>query len=514
MVFSTYCRVVNCIVKKKPLVLRCAQKLVDNMNLAQILEYSAEKFSQRMALAAENRRFSYLQLDQAVNAVGNHLLRLGLGRDDKVAILLPNCPEFVISYFAVVRIGAVAVTINAMSTAYEMKHILTDCDAGALITTAGMVKRYQEIRDQLPLCRHCLVADDPNHPGYFPALIEQGALVCEAAEVDEHDPAVIIYTSGLTGRPLGAVLTHANLLSQSCMVRDTIYGTHEDCSLSVIPLFHSFGAVGNMLSAIRIGARMVLMERFTLEGIFAAIERERVTYLAAVPRLFLGMVFFEGADRYDLSSLRVSITGGAAIPPDFIEKFQERFGSPLLEGYGLTEASPVCYFTRLELPQKLGSIGLPVPGVEGMIVSPEGREVSRGTSGELIVRGVNIMKGYYKDEAATAEVIKDGWLHTGDLGWMDEESYVFLTGRKKRMIITSGFNVYPREVEEVLELHPAVLKAGAVGSEDLLRGEIVKALVVKRPEYDVDEKDIIRHCRAYLSSYKVPREVEFVTELP
>ncbi len=484
------------------------------MNLAKILENSAGQWGERLALVADNRRFSYRQLDQAVNAVANHFRSLGLGKDDKVAILLPNCPEFVIAYFAAVRIGAVAVTLNVMSTPYEMKHILTDCEVKALITTAGMEKRYLEISDQLPLCQNCLLVDDPGHAGYFPGIIEESHLVAAAAEVSPGDPAVIIYTSGLTGRPLGAVLTHGNLLSQSCMVRDTIFGYHEDCSLSVIPLFHSFGAVGNMLSAIRVAAGMVLMDRFTMEGIFATLERERVTYLAAVPRLFLGMVLFEGAARYDLSSLRVCITGGAPIPPDYIIQFQKRFNIPLLEGYGLTEASPVCYFTRLGITQKLGSIGVCVPGVEGRIVDDEAREVSRGTVGELTVRGENIMSGYYRDETATAKVIRNGWLHTGDLGWMDEDGYVFLTGRKKRMIITSGFNVYPREVEEVLKLHPAVAAASAVGKEDLLRGEIVRALVVKRPEFDADEKDLIRHCRTYLSAYKVPREVEFVTELP
>ncbi|MDI6727194.1 MAG: long-chain fatty acid--CoA ligase [Smithellaceae bacterium] len=484
------------------------------MNLAQILEDSANKFGERTALASENRRYSYQELNRQVNALGNHLLGLGLEKGDKIAIMLPNCPEFVISYFAAVRIGAVAVTLNAMSTPYELKHILSDSDSRVFITQAAMVKRFQDIQDDLPLCRHCLLADAADHPASLQTIIAQGPFNLAATAVEEGDPAVMIYTSGLTGRPLGAMLTHGNLLAQSWLVRDTIGGTQEDCSLSVIPLFHSFGAVGNMLAAIRIGAGMVLMDRFTLEGIFAAIERERITYLAAVPRLFLGMVFFDGAAKYDISSVRVCITGGAAMPPEFIPQFQDRFHIPLLEGYGLTEASPVCYFTRLGMVQKPGSIGVCVPGVEGKIVDEEGRELPRGTVGELIVRGPNVMKGYYRDEEATAQVIKDGWLYTSDLGRMDEEGYVFLTGRKKRMIITSGFNVYPREVEAVLELHDNVVAALVAGKEDLMRGEIVKAFVVKSPGAEADEKEILRHCRTYLSSYKLPREVEFVTELP
>jgi long-chain acyl-CoA synthetase len=255
------------------------------------------------------------------------------------------------------------------------------------------------------------------------------------------------------------------------------------------------------------------MDHFTLDGIFAVIEKEKVTYIAAVPRLFLGMVFHEGGDKYRTGSLKFCITGGAAMPPDFIPLFEQKFGIKILEGYGLTEASPVASFSRLDMPQKAGSIGVPIPNVEAKIVDETGRELPRGEIGELILRGENVMQGYYKDEAMTAQVIREGWLHTSDLGRMDEEGYLFLTGRKKRMIITSGFNVYPREVEIVLELHPAVGAARVVGKENLLRGEVVKALVVPAPGQKIDERELVRHCRTYLSTYKVPREIEIVAEI-
>ena len=255
------------------------------------------------------------------------------------------------------------------------------------------------------------------------------------------------------------------------------------------------------------------MERFTLDGIFSAIEKERVSYICAVPRLFLGMYFHEGADKYRVDSLKLCITGGAAMPADFIPPFEQKFNVKIMEGYGLTEASPVSSFSRLDMPQKPGSIGIPIPNVVAKIIDEEGRELPRGSVGELIFRGENVMKGYYKAPEATAQVLKNGWLYTSDLGRMDEDGYIFLTGRKKRMIITSGFNVYPREIEIVLGLHPAVQAARIVGKEDLLRGEIVKAMVVKKPGVEVEERELLRHCRTYLSSYKVPREIEFVTEI-
>jgi long-chain acyl-CoA synthetase len=256
-----------------------------------------------------------------------------------------------------------------------------------------------------------------------------------------------------------------------------------------------------------------MMYRLTMDGLFSTLEREKITYIVAVPRLYMGMVFYEKAAKYDLSSLKLCVTGGSAMPADFIPVFEQKFSVRLLEGYGLTEASPACSFNRMETVAKPGSIGTALEGIDIKIVDEDGREVPRNTIGELIVRGGNVMKGYYKDEAATASVLKDGWLYTGDLGRMDEENYIFLTGIKKRMIITSGFNVYPREVETILNMHPAVQDALVTGKEDLLRGELVKAQIVLRDGFHPDEKDIIRHCKVYLSPYKVPREVEFVSAI-
>jgi len=483
------------------------------MSLGKMLAESAGKYAERVAVIHGDRKMTYRELERAACALANHLRSLGLGQGDKVALMLPNCPEFVIAYFGIQKIGGVAVTLHVQSTSYELRHLLGNSDARCLITQGALAKRFEEIRDELPLCRRLITTNGLEEDSPFREIIVNGPFSTEIPELEGDDPAVMIYTAGLTGKPLGAVLTHHNLLTQSVLLRTIAHCNEEDIGLAVIPFFHSFGAVANMLAPLRIGAGVVLMERFTLDGIFGAIEKEGVTYIAAVPRLFLGMFFHEGAEKYRTDSLRLCITGGAAMPADFIPLFERKFGVRIMEGYGLTEASPASSFSRLDMPQKPGSIGIPIPGVVAKIVDEEGRELPRETVGELILRGENVMKGYYKDAKATAQVIRDGWLHTSDLGRMDGDGYIFLTGRKKRMIITSGFNVYPREIEIVLGLHPAVQEARIIGKEDLLRGEIVKAVVVKKPGMEIEERELLKHCRTYLSSYKVPREVEFVEKM-
>jgi long-chain acyl-CoA synthetase len=476
-----------------------------------MLDETVREHGQRPFIIHNKMRMTYGEFRAATDALASHLQDLGIVKDDKIAIMLPNCPEFLISYFAVQRLGAVAVTLNVQSTAHELRHLLEDSDARCLIVQENSARRFEEIRQDLPLCRHVITTSGMDAPSPFTAMIRQPLPGFTPAAVGPDDPAVMIYTAGLTGKSLGAVLTHHNLLTQSELLRWFFNADYRFRGMAVIPFFHSFGAVANMLAILRIGASVVLLERFTLEGIFSAIEKEKVNYTCAVPRLFLGMLFHEGGDKYDLSSLQFCITGGAPMPPDFIPVFKEKFGATLVEGYGLTEASPVCTVTRLDLPLKPGSIGTVVQGTQARIVDEAGNEVPAGQEGELTVRGDNVMKGYYKQEEATRQVIRNGWLHTGDLGRMDEDGYIFLTGRKKRMIITSGFNVYPREVEMALEEHPAVLKARASAKEDLLRGEIVRAEILLRPGATADEKEIMRHCRAYLSTYKLPREISFVT---
>ena len=483
------------------------------MSLGKLLEETCQQFPDCLALIHNESRLTYREFHRAVNALGNALRRRGIQKGDKIVIMLPNIPDFAIAYFAVQKIGGVAVTINTATTFHELDYLMGNSDASALITTNQLAPRYMQIKENLPLCKTLIATDDTGQPSEFSRIVETGPFDLDAVAMEPDDPAVMIYTSGLTGKPLGAMLTHNNLVTQSNLIREVVGGSEKERVLCLIPLFHSFGAAVNMLNMVNLGGAVVMVNQFNLDNILKTVEREKITIIASVPRLFLGMLFHPGADQYDLSSVRFCVTGGAAIDPNLIPEFEKMFKVKIMEGYGLTEASPVCSFSRLDMVQKPGSIGIHVPHVELKVFDDDGRELPRGEIGELVVNGPNVMKGYYKDEEATAKVIKNGWLHTGDLALMDDEGYVFLKGLKKRMIITSGFNVYPREVEIVLDQHPAVASSRVVGKADLMRGEIVKALIVRKPGADADEKAILKHCRTYLSSYKLPREIEFVDKL-
>lgn len=481
------------------------------INLIQLLEDAVRNHAENTVLICDEQCINYRQLNQAVNAVAALLKDSGIRKGDKVAMMLPNVPEFVYSYFGVLKTGATVVLLNTSSTPFELTYLLNNSDSKILITQTSQVKKYQNIRDKLLSCHQVISIDSLNQNGEL--LTGGDGKDLPSAEIDPEDPAEIIYTAGLTGKSMGAVLTHHNLCSQLNMIQPIFRREPDDVGLCLIPLFHSFGATVNMLNVIQAGCSTVMMDRFTMEGLFSTIEREKITYIAAVPRLYIGMIYYEKASKHDLSFLKLCVTGGSAMPPDFLPVFEQKFGVRILEGYGLTEASPACSFNRLERVAKPGSIGTPLTGIDIKIVDDKGRELPRNEIGELIVKGDNVMKGYYKNEAATAAVIKDGWLYTGDLGRMDENDYIFLAGLKKRMIITSGFNVYPREVETVINMHPAVQTSRAVGKEDLMRGEIVIAQIVLKKEHSADEKEIIRHCKTYLSNYKVPREVDFVQEI-
>jgi len=484
------------------------------INLIQILDNTVKTHSERTALISDKLRVTYGQLNNAVNAIAGMLKASGIGKGDKVALMLPNIPEFVYSYFAVIKTGAVVVPLNTLSTPYELTYLLNNSDSKILITQSFQTKKYEEARENLLSCRQIMEIDVLNQNQELCAGKTDRRLPTVSEAISPDDPAAMIYTAGLTGKPLGAVLTHKNLCSQAEVIHSTLNRTPDNVVLALIPLFHTFGASVNMLLTMRAGCSMVMMERLTMDSLFNAIEREKISYVAAVPRLFMGMIFYEKASKYDVSSIKVCITGGAPMPVEFLPVFKEKFGVEAIEGYGLTEASPVCSFNMLDPAPKIGSIGIPIAGVEIKIVDEKGDELPRNTVGELVVRGDNVMRGYYKNEAATAAVIKNGWLHTGDLGRMDEDGYIFLTGLKKRMIISSGFNVYPREVETVLAMHPAVQAAYVSGKQDLMRGEIVKAQIILKEGHNPDEKEIIRYCKIYLSNYKVPREVEFVHDIP
>ncbi|HEX7539535.1 MAG TPA: AMP-binding protein, partial [Syntrophales bacterium] len=400
------------------------------MNLGKLFEDACSTYRDNVAIVFEENRLTFGNFNRSVSSLANHLKTLGIGKGDKVALMLPNVPEFPIAYFACQKLGAVTVTLNVMSTSYELQYLLDNSDSKVLITAATSARRFEEIKDRLATCRHLLLTEVDDGPMSMKKALEAGPFEFEPSDAAENDPAVMIYTSGLTGKPLGAVLTHGNLISQSMLLKTLFAATQTDKALCLIPLFHSFGAVTNMLNPLMIGACVVMLDAFSIESIFKAIETEKITYMCAVPRVYLGMLLQEGAGTFNISSLKFCITGGSTMPPAYMPQFEKKFKVRLREGYGLTEASPVCSVTRLHMVQKPGSIGVPIPGLEARIVDDAERELSRGEIGELVVRGPNVMKGYYKDITATALVLRDGWLHTGDLALIDADGHIFLKGRK------------------------------------------------------------------------------------
>lgn len=471
------------------------------------------RFRQKTVLIHGERRMTYGDLEQAIAAVSAFLQSGGITKGDHVVVMLPNVPEFVISYWAILAAGAVAVTINDHSTSHELKFLLENSDARALILSPTVLKRYDDIKDDLSRTVTVILTEGNEGHATLADIIARDPAPFTPPALSGNDPAVMIYSAGLTGDPRGAVLTHANLLTQSTLLRDMCEGTENDRGLCVIPLFHAFGAVANMIAIFYMGGSIVMMSAFSIDAILGAIEGEKVTYIAAVPRLFLGILIYKDSENYDLSSLRLCITGGSKMPVEFFETFQKQFHLQLMEGYGLTEASPVCSFSRPFMEHKPGSIGTPISVAEVTVIDDGGTVLSPGETGELLVKGPHVMKEYYNDPEATAAVMKGEWLRTGDLAYIDEEGYIFLQGLKKRMIITSGFNVYPKEVEKVLSTHPDIQESLVTGKEDLMRGEIVTARVVTRAGSTVDARDIMQYCRTYLSSYKCPREVHFVDAL-
>ncbi|MFH1674960.1 MAG: AMP-binding protein [Pseudomonadota bacterium] len=482
------------------------------MNLSLILTDSAERFPEKSALFFNGREISYADLLDRVMRLAGGLQKLGIKKGDRVAIALPNRPEFVIAYFAILHAGGVVVPLNAAATPYELTHYLTDSGAKIFITGSRRAHIWEELKKKVPT-RTIIAVDSEEEETSLNRLITSSEPVPKVL-VEKNDPAVLIYTSAMNGTPLGAVLSHYNLFTNAEAIRAIEGIDKQDRSIAVIPLFHAFGATVNMLSMIKYGGSMVLMERFETEQFFELLSKSRVTYMAAVPLILMGMLAYPQAGEYDLGALWLSFSGGCPTPPGMVEQFKERFDTDVMDGYGLTEASPVVTSNQINGRMKIGSVGLPIPETTVKIVDDAGKECPCGAIGEVVTSGPGVMLGYFRNPEATSAVLNDGRLHTGDLGYLDEDGFLFLTGRKKHMLITNGLNIYPKEVEKVLRLHPAVEEALVLGKPDPIKCEIAQALVVAKPGHPCNEKDILKFVRSYLAPYKAPRKVTFVEQLP
>lgn len=492
-----------------------------SLNLAIILQESARLYPHKTAVICGDQRLSYAELNAAANQVANALRSLGIRPGDKVAMMLPNVPQFPIIYYAILKLGATVVPLNTLFRASEVEYHLEDSDSVAFFVWEAQAEEARKAFIKVETCRHMVVVNSPGSDYLPEGALSYDALRAVASPNFElvwtmpDDTAVILYTAGTTGRPKGAELTHFNMFYNAVFTADRLLGlTCHDVGLAALPLFHSFGQTCVMNTLIYVGGTISMLPRFEPDRALEAIQRDRVTYFAGVPTMYFYLVHYPNAERFDTSSLRLCITGGAAMPVPVMKEFEKRYNVILLEGYGLSETSPVATFNLRERERKPGSIGLPIWGTEVRVVNDDDVPVPFGEAGEIVIRGHNVMKGYYKRPEATAEVMRNGWFHTGDIARADEEGYLYIVDRKKDMIIRGGLNVYPREVEDVLYGHPAIDEAAVIGVPDEALGEEVKAIVVLKPGQKVTAEEIIAYCKERMASYKYPRYVEFRDSLP
>ncbi|MFN8483059.1 MAG: long-chain fatty acid--CoA ligase [Anaerolineae bacterium] len=498
------------------------------LNLATLVDSGAKTNPDGIAVIFNDSKLTYTALNGMANKFANALRALGVQPGDKVCIMLPNVPFFPIAYYGILKTGAVVVPMNVLFKSREVEYYLADSEAKAFVLFDGFFeegfKGWQAAKTcpNLIVCSADMAAPPPAQAEgvtTFGRVMAAAAPVFETVQTMADDTAVILYTSGTTGRPKGAELTHFNMFFNAVyMARFLIYATKEDVSLATLPLFHSFGQSCVMNMTFAVAGTMTLLPRFDPGAVLGIMQRDNVTVFAGVPTMYWALLNYPEADKFDLkkitANLRIAVSGGSALPLEVLRGFEARYDVPILEGYGLSETSPVASFNVLERPRKAGSIGVALWGTEMKVVNEKMEESPVGELGEIVIRGHNVMKGYYKKPEANVEAFKGGWFHTGDIARMDEDGYFFIVDRVKDMIIRGGFNVYPREIEEVLMEHPSVSLAAVVGVPDSVLGEEIKAFVVLKEGKTATAADLIDWCKERVAAYKYPRSIEFRPTLP
>ena len=504
------------------------------------LKYSAENVPDRQAVIFFNYKLTYKQLKDRADSFASFLKMLGVSKGDRVAIDLPNCPQYIIAFQAINKIGAVVTQISPTYFEMEIERIIEDSKSKVLILfddliprVDGIIKKFPDlvvvatsIEDYLAFPLNSLYRMQRKRnkkfveiPQKFRKFTEHTSFTGQSEENnDPNSLAVLQYTGGTTGVPKGAMLTNKNLVCNTIQSVATLpgQGFGKDVMLSVIPFFHVFGMTIAMNFPIRIGATMILQPKPEVEGILKLIKKYKPSFFPGVPTLYGGILLNKEIKNVDMKSVQYCISGSAPLPVEIIEKWDAITGGHLVEGYGLTEASPVTHVNPLYGKIKPGSIGIPIPSTYAKIVDPDDgtKEMPIGAEGELIVKGPQVMQGYYNNPEETKGMLRDGWLRTGDIAKMDEEGYFYIVDRKKDLIIVGGFNVYPREVEEVLYQNPKIKEAAAVGIKEAAHGEVVKAFVVLKDGETATEQEIIDFFQGKIAKFKIPRSVEFRKDLP
>src|SRR5579863_2313248 len=475
-------------------------------NLALDLREAAQMYPDRPAVRLDDTDLSYARLDELSARVAGWLRERGLQPGDPVGIMLPNVPQFPVFYYGVLRAGGAVVPMNPLLKAREVAHYLGDSGARLVLaweTAAGEARAGAEKAGASAVTISAATLDD----------VATWTLASDVARRADDDTAVILYTSGTTGTPKGAELTHANMRKNASVTATMLLDLGpDDVVMGCLPLFHSFGQTCGLNAAVQSGACLTLIPRFSGKAALQVIERDRVTVFEGVPTMYVGLLH-EGAGTADTTTLRLCVSGGAALPVEVLHGFEAAFGTVILEGYGLSETSPVATFNRRD-QRKPGSIGLPIEGVQLRLVGEDGQPVPAGEVGEIAIRGHNVMKGYRGRPEATAAAVSGGWFRTGDLARADEEGFYYIVDRKKDMIIRGGYNVYPREVEEVLYEHPAVLEAAVIGVPHASLGEEVAAAVVLRPGACAAPEELRDWVKQRVAAYKYPRHLWLADALP
>ncbi len=490
-----------------------------SLNLAVILEESTKRNPDKVAIILDDFKLTYGQLNGAANQVANALVAQGIKPGDRVGMMLPNVPQFPIIYFGILKAGAIAVPMNVLLKGREVAYYLSDSESSALFywdmfaadATAGAVEA-PSVQNLIQV--GVAPAEPPEGGQDFFAFMGRQKPTFDTVATDPDDTCLLIYTSGTTGQPKGAELTNLNLFECAHLGTHIFTFDAKDVILAVLPMFHSFGLSNVLNGGIHGGITLTLVPRFDADKILQVIQRDKVTLFLGVPTMYFALLNHPERSTYDLSSLRLCVSGGASIPGEVIRAWGQSTGTRILEGYGLSETSPTATFNQLDLGQKVGSIGKPIWGVEVKIFDEQDNEVPQGERGEIVIKGHNVMKGYWRRPEATAEAIKHGWFHSGDIGYIDDEGFIFVVDRKKEMIIRGGFNVYPREIEEVIYMHASVAEAAVVGVPDEKFGEEIHAVVAAKPGMTIDPEELIAFVKERVAAYKYPRTVDVVKELP
>jgi long-chain acyl-CoA synthetase len=496
---------------------RAPQKM---QTFKELLNRNAKEYPDKTALVFEDKRYTFKQVNQRINSLINALASMGVKKGDRVALLAYNCSQY-FEVFSVIKAGMVCVPLNYRSVARELVYLINNSEANTLILEKEFVNTILPIRNEIPGVNNfiCLDAAVENMASYE-QLLSSFPPDEPTEDVKTDDPSILFYTSGTTGRPKGAVHTHKSLLAEAAAVGQNF--TPDDIALCVMPFFHVAGSAVYLFPAFASGATVVIHKKFEETPILETIEKEKVTYICLVPAMIIRLLEHPDLDKYDLSSLRTIVYTGAPMPFEMLKQGVKRFGKIFVQLLGQTETLNLTILNKEDHniegsareTRRLESVGRPPKPGQVRIVDEKNKDVAVGEVGEIIARSDRIMKGYWKMPKETAETIKDGWLHTGDLGRMDEDGYIYIVDRRKDMIISGGENIYSREVEEVLYTHPAVQEAAVVGIPDEKWGESVKAVIVLRKGMTATEDEIINYCKERLASYKKPKSVEFWDRLP